>query len=280
MLKVLTIRNYFFILLLTTVALFSTTAVYTSAPSSVHGALFESVRKEILSSTNIEDSSFLEIYLQEIEIVSKQENKEINPHIEYIFVLSGRSSYLKKPVDSPAIKDSEDDYNRMELGIKIARTIVASRLKKPTGDKLDKEDLVKYGPQIIYNGTTKQNETLKSALKQGILAHYPEEKFRILDLESGEENTRGQFKSLKEHSPLSNTSVAIVTHAYHFPRVARMVGGKWHPFGLNTKIHFYLVDRQLQAPGVKEDMVGEVQRLPRYIKQGDLNSSLPKDIFY
>lgn len=100
----------------------------------------------------------------------------------------------------------------------------------------------------------------------------------ILELE--EESTRGQFMSLKEHFLHCNASVAIITHAYHFPRVARMIGSKWHPFGAKTKIFFYLVDRNLSAPGIIEDIQGEIERIPQYIMKGDLNTAISQNIIF
>ena len=185
--------------------------------------------------------------------------------------MSGRGSYLKNPVDSEVVKDPADDYHRLELGIEVARNVASARLQK---SEITNEDIQNAGPLIIYNGRPKHNEDLKKALDEGILTHYPQDKFLILDLDPSDWSTRGQFISLKESLPLSNTSVAIVTHAYHFPRVARMIGSKWHPFGPNTKVFFYVVDRELTAPGITEDMIGEIDRIPRYIEKGDLNPQI------
>jgi hypothetical protein len=226
----------------------------------------EGIRKQVSAAIN---TPFVQEYMSELTDLHKSENKPVNPSIEYVFVLSARGSYLKDPVVGLDIKDLEDDYNRIELGIKIAQVVVGDRLEK---SEVTQEDIEKHGPIIIYNGKSNQNEDLTQALENGILSHYPKDKFHIMAIK--EESTRGQFKNLKEDFPISNASVAIITHAYHYPRVARMIGSQWHPFGENTKVHFYLVDRELKAPGILEDIQGEIVRIPQYIEKGDLNNHL------
>lgn len=218
--------------------------------------------------TSLSQNNFKKTYLEEIKNLHTSPNEVVDPSIKYIFVLSGRGSYLKEPVDSADVKDPADDYHRIELGIDVAKKVVASHLEE--GSPLTAEAIQKYGPIIVYNGRPKHNEDLKKAFHDGILTHYPEDKFRILDLAPSDWSTRGQFVSIKNELPLSDTSVAIVTHAYHAPRVKRMIGSKWHPFGPNTKVSLYLVDRDFEAPGIEEDMLGEIDRIPRYIEKGDL----------
>jgi hypothetical protein len=236
---------------------------------------FEAVRSNI-SHKEI-DPSFGEEYLREMQYLYGHENASVDPSIQYVWVLAGRGSYLKQPVDAPNVKDPEDDYNRLELGIDVARQVTALRSKKSV---ITEEDIEAYGPQIIYNGRPKHNDDLQQALQERLLTHYPRNKFVILDLPPQELSTRGQFISLSREMPLSDTSVAIITHAYHFPRVARMLESKWNPFGSNTEVFFYLVDRKLEAPGAEEDVVGEMKKIPSYIDQGDLTPQISSKIKY
>src|ERR1700722_6555961 len=181
-----------------------TFTAYAGPPFPEREELFEGIRKEIALHKEI-DSNFAEVYLAEIKNLHEHKNPEVDPSIEYVFVLSGRSSYLKEPIDIPNIKDPADDHNRMTLGIDIAKKVAANRSQKSTSTI---DDIQKNGPQIIYNGTPKHNEALKRTLAQ---IDYPQHKLSIFELKSTEWNTRGQFKCLKRDSPLSHTSVAIVT---------------------------------------------------------------------
>lgn len=237
---------------------------------------FEDIRKQTLSNKEI-DSHFVEKYLGEIKTIQGRPNPTMDPSTTYVWVLSGRSSYLKEHVDGPDVKDLEDDYHRLNLGIQVARGVVQKLSGKTS---LTEEDVQKYGPQIIYNGRPKHNEDLKIALKEGLLTHYPLNKFLILDLDPKEWNSRGQFMSFKKEVPTTNTSVAIVTHAYHGPRILRMIESQWNPFGVHTAVSLYLVDREFTAPGIQEDLLGEMKRIPTYIKQGDLTQEIPEKVRY
>jgi hypothetical protein len=206
--------------------------------------------------------------------VATNVNPEPTPDIDYVFVLSARASYLKNPIDNPNIPDKADDYNRMRLGIEIAKKVTALRLGKTVGE-LTKEDILLYGPDIIYNGLMKHNhEVVKSiAMVNPALADFPIEKITILDLAKDMGNTKGQFVCVKEKLKIENTSVAIVTHAYHYLRVSRMLGeaAPLNPFGKNVNCYAMLVDRDFRAPGAKEDISGELDRVPAYIAKKDLS---------
>ncbi|MCC8467364.1 MAG: hypothetical protein LN589_01245 [Rickettsia endosymbiont of Eriopis connexa] len=65
---------------------------------------------------------------------------------------------------------------------------------------------------------------LKEALDKNEITDYPKENFYLFTLPENQTNTGGQFKTLyKEHEDgnidLNNAEIAIVTNAYHFPRV-------------------------------------------------------------
>jgi len=251
--------------------LFITTTAYTFSSED-----FQDIRDEVKSHKEL-DPFFTEEYISEVKGLHECKNADVDSSIKYVWVLAGRSSYLKEPVDGPDMKDLEDDYNRLELGIAVAREVVAKLSNK---SMITDEDIQQYGPQIIYNGRPKHNADFIRALEKGLLTSYPANKFTILDLDPKEWNSRGQFMSLKKEVPISDTSVAIVTHAYHFSRVARMIDSQWRPFGPNTEVFFYLVDRELTAPGIKDDLIGEIKRIPIYTAKGDLTPQIPKQIHY
>lgn len=64
--------------------------------------------------------------------------------------------------------------------------------------------------------------------------------------------------------------MAIITHAYHWPRVSRTFGAeegfKW--FSSGTKLIAYLVDRKFEAPGAAMELQLEMLKLPGYVEKG------------
>ncbi len=228
----------------------------------------------------LEACTTLEINIQqEMDELKDTQNPEPNTSIDYLLVLSASNSYLKK-LTFKNCTDLEDDYNRMQLAFQIARRIAALKANI-TVDELNTELLIRYGPKIVYNGSEEQNEDLKNALETSI-GDYPKENFIILDLPRNEINTKGQFLSFKKDLFLENASIGIITHAYHFPRVSRMLGkgAPLYPFGTNVVKYAFLVDRQFVSPGVTDRVKDEIRKIPVYIDKGDLAKHPASDIIY
>ncbi|QQV74828.1 hypothetical protein H6P87_00369 [Rickettsia tillamookensis] len=218
-------------------------------------------------------------FISEIQNIYATENPEIDKNIKYVWVLSARHSYTKILINSDAQNadaiDKEDGYNRVRLGIEIAREVAAKKLDKQESN-LTSEELQKYGPVILFNGGAYDNSLLKEALDKNEIMDYPKENFYIFTLPENQTNTGGQFKTLyKEHEDgnidLNNAEIAIVTHAYHFPRVTRYFDNKPNFdffFNHNTKPIIFLVDRKFEAPGIYNDLKQELLKLPSYIEKG------------
>jgi|GEM_PF-5288584 len=173
-------------------------------------------------------------FISEIQNIYATKNPEINKNIKYVWVLSARYSYTKVLISSEVQNigavDKEDGYNRMKLGIEIAKEITAKKLNKQVSN-LTYEELKKYGPKILFNGGIDHKKLLQEALDKNEIKDYPKENFYIFVLPKNQTNTGEQFKTLyKEHEDgnidLNNTEIAIVTHAYHFPRVYRYFDDK------------------------------------------------------
>jgi hypothetical protein len=241
--------------------------------------IIESIKKLPVRSSS--EKEIQQDFISKLRTIYDNENPEIDPKIEYVWVLAGRSSYLKRPVDRPDIADLNDDYNRMRQGIEVARAVVAKRLTKPSNN-LTEDDLIKNGPIIIYNGRPEHNKDFKQALKDNLIKDYPKEKFLIFELPLTMQNTKGQFVSIKKNINLHDTTIAIVTHGYHFPRVSRMIGTTppFDYFGQNVKTYFFLVDRKFEAKGALEDIIGELKRILLYIKKSDIMKIMNNDIIY
>ena len=110
-------------------------------------------------------ASLRQAFIQEIQSIASHSNPKVTSDINYVLVLSGRSSYLKNPVDRPDIADREDDYNRMRLGINVARSVTALRLGKDAKD-LTNADIEKSGPTFIYNRIQSITRILKKRLRK------------------------------------------------------------------------------------------------------------------
>ena len=222
-----------------------------------------------------------ERFQKEILEIASTANPPISYDINFILVLSGRGSYLKNPIDHPDVIDKDDDYNRMRLGISVARGVTALRLGK-SESSVTNEDIMNHGPVIIYNGRPKHNKDFREALKDGLITDYPNDKFMILDLPPNQLNSKGHFISVRDHMDLSNQTIAIVTNAFHFPRIGRMItnDAPFNYLGNNVKIIAYLNDREFKAPGIEKDLVGEAERIPIYVEKGDLKTVISPTIIY
>ncbi|ABV84624.1 hypothetical protein RMA_0369 [Rickettsia massiliae MTU5] len=73
-------------------------------------------------------------FISEIQNIYVTANPEIDKNIKYVWALSARHSYTKIPINSDTqnirAADKEDGYNRMRLGIEIAREVAAKKLDK------------------------------------------------------------------------------------------------------------------------------------------------------
>ncbi len=213
-----------------------------------------------------------EDYIDEFEELNKHRNPIPTANIDYVWVLSGRSTYLGNPVDTAnAIKDKWDDRNRMQLAIKIVKEVTAARTGNPVAT-LFKKDYLLHAPKLIYNGVPKHNfEFEMASLPDGTIDGVPFERVTLLPLDMDKLHTGGQFLSVKAAKlPLArNHHFALVTHAFHSPRVSSMVDhSPTTCFGRGNCFAFS-VDRVFQAPGAMLDMQGEILgRSSKYMANG------------
>jgi len=75
---------------------------------------------------------FSNIFKIDIEKVHDESNAIENlpllySTIDLVYVLAGRGSALKEPIDQANVADPEDDYHRMIYGIEIAKKIYAAK---------------------------------------------------------------------------------------------------------------------------------------------------------
>lgn len=189
----------------------------------------------------------------------------IYQEIDLVYVLSGRGSALKQPIDREDVLDPEDDYLRMLKGIEIAK-----RVNSATGRQGSKR------VRIFYNGRSRHNEHLRTAIEMGVF-DYPKEQFVIRPIFP--ENTIGQavsFRNFLEEEPC--LVVAVVSNSYHLPRVARTLG-KGSPAIRNVisdsddeivgnlekaNLVLFGIDHSLERPGAPEDVRCEIDAMSNY----------------
>ena len=168
-------------------------------------------------------------------------------------------------------EDIDDDYNRITLAVKTAIKITSLRANIKFSE-VNEQIMENCGPKIVYNGSERQNNDLRKALDSNLVG-YPKNNFIILSLPKNQVNTKGQFLSLKDDLQIEeNASVGIITHAYHYPRVSRMLGDSapLNPFQKKVNVFVFLVDRIFSSPGIDEKVRNEIKKIPVYIEKGDL----------
>lgn len=207
--------------------------------------------------------SFQDVFTDDLRKSTFTKNPTIIPEIDLVYVLSGRSTFLNGDADKLKRPfDTSDDKDRMLEGIRIATEICALRAGKKIVE-LRPED---YVIPIFYNGRKIHNQHLRTALDTGLI-NYPSHLFLIHEIET-ETTTIGQKHSFTEYLAKHNhKNIAIVSSAYHIPRVARTFGNQspqtWDSLELKTleqidvNIFLFGVHKQELRTGIEYDLRGE-----------------------
>lgn len=178
--------------------------------------------------------------LAEFRAISKGKNPKITTDIEAVVVLSGESG---DPDFKTNLNDTEE---RTRTGVKIIETI-----KKRGGN-----------PVLIITGTPAQNKFMfKLAKNAGIKKIKNLKNIPSVPLGS----TLDQFKELIK---LDLKKIAIVTHAYHGPRVLRYAA-KY--LDKNCQFYLFLLARNAMTGNLTEE---EIKKIIRYSNQGYISLSL------
>jgi hypothetical protein len=197
----------------------------------------------------------------------------ISPQINTVLILSGRYTCLGNFAmpNGDNNGNRSDDYERIKLGIKIAKNIIEKRTCRSFAE-LSKNEIKDLGPRLVYNGTKQQNIDFKALLEKNTLFHnYPTDKFEIIDLGQHEKiGTKGQLLNLKDSATIKGLAVAIVTHVQHFPRLVRMLSTYLNPFSKDVVLSAFLVNQDIDEEIFKNEVLGEIKRIIDYSKTGDL----------
>lgn len=173
--------------------------------------------------------------LEEFEKVKKGKNLKITKDFEAVVVLSGESG---DPAYPTKLKDTEE---RIQAGIEIFK-----KIQKLGGN-----------PTLVLNGTDAQNELMKKNAKK--------EKVDNLQLIKNPPipnvSTLTQFQGMKS---LFFKKIALVTHAYHGPRVKRYAK-KYLP--KNCQYQFFLLDRDKISQNLIRE---EIEKILKYSQKGGI----------
>jgi hypothetical protein len=221
------------------------------------------------------DAKIKSDFIHEIKHIFKNFNSKKELDIDYILVLPGRNSYLKVAIEETKIKDLEDDYNRVNYAINLAKDIAASK-KKISINQLNIEDLKIYGPPIIYSGTKEHNFAIKFSFGNKLINDFPADKFILFNANYNPIEDKAYLQSIKNEINLSNKKVAIITHAYSLPRIARMLDNEppYDFMGKNSKIIFFVVDQKFNSPGALENLINEATKIDLYSRTQQIRKTV------
>lgn len=209
-----------------------------------------------------------DVFTDDLRKSSATPNPTPIPDIDLVYVLSGRSTILSADADKLNRPfDLFDDIERMQEGIRIATRINALRAGKEPA-QLSPDEWV---TPILYNGRAIHNKHLKEALDRRLIA-YPKELFIICDIHP--ENTIGQIQSFKKYlADKKHKNVAVVTSAYHIPRVARTIGNDSPQVfsedddnNVLSELNLFLfgVHKHEKRTGIADDLKGEYRAMQNY----------------
>lgn len=235
------------------------------------------------------------IFTHDLRKSSQTNNPTPIAQIDLVYVLSARTTALGNIADIELIEqnkrareefDITDDIDRLRQGIKIAIEVSALRAGKQPNE-LTEED---YVIPIFYNGRPVHNKDLKCALSNPELQrqlgiepfpYYPARLFTISPIYNPKKNTVGQAQSFRNYLEYHcHEHIAIVSSAFHLPRVARTLGldspqmdeanlddiletKMVNPLA-NLKLYLFGVHKNQARPGITMDLEGEVGAMQNY----------------
>lgn len=244
--------------------------------------------KETPTKTNSLDKA-IEI-VRRLEEKRETEKRTYPPYIEAVFVFSGPGTYFQrlKPEDEEWMGWMDKD--RIRLGVALVREVTAARMREAgidpnkKGHFVSKEDIVRNGPGLIYNGTPEENSGFRKALSSQF-AKIPEEKVDIFDTfvnydgdSQNYRHTGDQVMGLYQHlvDPESRLygvrNIALVSHLAHFMRIPFYIE-KYHKeyLGEDVAINYYPYALEERGGNLGINVEEEIPKVTEYIKRGDMS---------
>jgi hypothetical protein len=202
---------------------------------------------------------------------------EVLQNVGAIWVFSGPGTY-----DQPTKDDSYAQYSwarwhdreRLNHAAMLARKVaeIKSGEGPVTGfeaslqEKIGKtrEMIEQFGPEIVYNGTKLEDDTVESVLgRRGVIIPRDKVEIRRGDFR----NTLDQIRDFELPPGFdSSLELALIAHAPQFLRITRMLNAAMEdlkpPFPAGTKIRLFPV--AIERSGLKEYSTMEVKGLLKY----------------
>lgn len=215
--------------------------------------------------------------------VAERHERTFPSVIQAVLVFSGPGTYYQKLKENQASWMRWMDRDRIRAGVAVVREVAAARISEGFGQKIkghyiEKEDILKYGPFLVYNGIPLENEIFLKALDSAA-CKLPKEKVVVIDTVQEADgsthpvrHTGDQVKSFYQsvrnpQSPLYDIeNVALVAHIPDHVRI---------PF--YTKLYN---DQHIETGGRSIQFWAYGLRSRHRTEQPHLESELPRLITY
>ena len=235
----------------------------------------------------------------QLQEVAANHERKYPSDIQAVLVFSGPGTYYEqlKPGEPEWMKLMNRD--RVRAGTAVVREVTASRkaddLGLPRGEihgsKMIYDDVLTYGPYLVYNGVPikdprleHENKTVREAFHSRF-SKLPEQKILVIDelrdvdgtlrpLRHTGDQINSLFQQLQDvNSPIYGVrNLALVSHLAHFIRIPFYLKKYEDEFVANGGYRLnYFVYPLIGRPGVYEkDIEWEMPRLLEYAAKGDL----------
>lgn len=221
-----------------------------------------------------------------LKAVAQNHQRTYPADIEAVLVFSGPGTYYDRLRPGQQEWKRWMDRDRIRAGVAVVKEITARRLAETLrlrGHNISKENVLEYGPYLVYNGNPTENEVFRKALRSPSCP-LPIERVLIIDEVYEGRNiipirhTGDQFKSLYQaitnpNNPLYGIrNVGLMAHISDFARnlfYAEKYNRELAAAG-GTKLNFWVYALR-NRPGTEQTLVeAELARLPGYAAKNDL----------
>jgi len=181
-----------------------------------------------------------------------------------VWVISGPEEKFGDPGEKKG--EINQTKNRFETGLNIAKMVAALRAHKELWDT-ELSDLTKFAPNIYFNGTDEQNDSIREMVSKGAFEteyNFPPKRI-LISPNLGIKHTGDQFTLYpKAHIPGEGKLVAV-TDLYHIPRVRKCF--KKYPIMPEERIILYPATPTTLPV---QRALSEAKKIFQYIKRGIL----------
>lgn len=212
-----------------------------------------------------EERQYRHKLIEEFRALLEAKEYDLPKNSDHIVVLSAPAlpEFKANPVGH---EENSENEARIRIGVEIFQQIAADRAGKPIEDLTEEDYKNPSLPMFVLSGEPERLPSMEeTALHMGI----PKEKVYLSDCGAlGICNTKTQFEEIAKDKNLSDAKqIAIVSSAYHIPRVARTAsseladGVDFDAIGVSMKDFPFDVYKKVR---------GEIKRIVHYSNKGDI----------